>query len=131
MTFLLPPGIKGLTDIASVLPRVTVLLHWRNRLAFYNVFQDLMLLSVTSDLFFSNRKIDTYSLLHILALYLHKLLYLHCVKYRNFTRIPGLETLPFCKIATPGNRVKFRYFTQCYLIKVEIIRETLTHFSPM
>ena len=54
-------------------------------------------------------------------------------KYHNFTWFPGVricgkaqfphsfgcfsrnyaETVPFCKISTPGNQVKLRYFLQC------------------
>ena len=37
----------------------------------------------------------------------------HCKKYRNFTRFPGVETVPFRKISTPDNQVKLRYFSQC------------------
>ena len=36
----------------------------------------------------------------------------HCKKYRNFTWFPGVETVPFRKICTPGNQVKLRYFSQ-------------------
>ena len=35
-------------------------------------------------------------------------------KYRNFTWFPGVETVPFRKISTPGNQVKLRYFSQCW-----------------
>ena len=37
----------------------------------------------------------------------------HCEKYRNFTWFPGVETVPFRKISTPGDQVKLRYFSQC------------------
>ena len=26
------------------------------------------------------------------------------------------ETMPFCKISTPGNQVKLWYFSQCYIL---------------
>ena len=44
----------------------------------------------------------------------------HCEKYRNFTRSPGVETVPFRKISTPGNQVKLRYFSQCKVKGLQI-----------
>ena len=35
-----------------------------------------------------------------------------CEKYRNLTWFPGMETVPFHKISTPGNQVKLWYFLQ-------------------
>ena len=41
-------------------------------------------------------------------------IFYHWEKYRNFT--PNyVETVLFCKISTPGNQVKLRYFSKCMI----------------
>ena len=39
---------------------------------------------------------------------------LHCEKYRNFIRFPGVDILWKSTVSTPRNQVKLWYFSQCY-----------------